>query len=72
MKHTSLALFLLLFSPLVLAHPGEHHGGLLRAIAHFLSEPDHLAMALIAVVIGVAGARFYRRRAAARAQDTRR
>ena len=73
MKHTSLALFLLLCSPLALAHPGEHHGGLLRAIAHLLSEPDHLAMALIAVGIGVAGARFYpRRRAAARARDTRR
>ncbi|HWR78511.1 MAG TPA: HupE/UreJ family protein [Thiobacillus sp.] len=72
MKRTSIALFLLLFSPLALAHPGEHHGGLLRAIAHLLSEPDHLAMALIAVVIGAAGARFYRRRAAARAVDTRR
>ena len=45
---------------------------LLDAVVHLVSEPDHLAMAFIAVIIGVAGARFYRRCAAARAQDTRR
>jgi hydrogenase/urease accessory protein HupE len=72
MKQTSFAMLLLLFSHFAYAHPGEHHGGLLRAIAHFLSEPDHLAMAFIAVVVGVAGARFYRRRAAARVRNTRR
>jgi len=71
MKQKTFAM-LMLFSSNVLAHPGDHHGGFLRAVAHLLSEPDHLAMALIAVVIGVAGARFYRRRAAARVQDKRR
>ncbi|OHE62064.1 MAG: hypothetical protein A2X71_10590 [Thiobacillus sp. GWE1_62_9] len=72
MKHKSFAMLLVLFSPLAYAHPGEHHGNILNAVAHLLSEPDHLAMALIAVVIGVAGARFYRRRAAARIGNTRR
>jgi len=62
----------MLFAPLALAHPGEHPGGMLNAIAHLLSEPDHLAMALIAVVVGVAGARFFRRRTAARILAKRR
>jgi hydrogenase/urease accessory protein HupE len=63
---------LMLFSPFAYAHPGEHHGNILNAVVHLVSEPDHLAMALIAVVIGGAGARFYRRRTAARIQDKRR
>jgi len=50
------------------AHPGQHHGDLLDAIAHLLSEPDHIALALIAVVAGVVGARFYRRRVQVRRQ----
>jgi hydrogenase/urease accessory protein HupE len=72
MKQKTFAMLLLIFSPLAYAHPGEHHGNMLNAVVHLLSEPDHLAMALIAVVVGVAGARFYRRRAASRIQDTRR
>lgn len=72
MNRTSLALFMVLFSPLALAHPGKHHGGFLAAIAHLLSEPDHLAMALIAVVLGIAGARLVRRRASSRVQHKRR
>ena len=72
MKQKSFAMLLVLFSPFAYAHPGEHHGNILDAVAHLLSEPDHLAMALIAGVIGVAGAGIYRRRAAARIQDTRR
>jgi hydrogenase/urease accessory protein HupE len=72
MKQKSFAMLLVLFSPFAYAHPGEHHGNILNAIGHLLSESDHLAMALIAVVIAVAGARFYRRRAAARVQDVRR
>jgi hydrogenase/urease accessory protein HupE len=71
MKQKTFAM-LMLFSPFAYAHPGEHHGNILNAVVHLLSEPDHLAMALIAVVIGVAGARLYRRRAAARIGNTRR
>jgi len=72
MKHTFFALLTMVLSSFAYAHPGEHHGGMLNAIAHLLSEPDHLAMALIAVVAGVAGARFLRRRAAARVLAKRR
>jgi hydrogenase/urease accessory protein HupE len=71
MKQKSFAL-LVLFSPLAYAHPGEHHGNMLDAVVHLLSEPDHLAMALIAVVVGVVGARICRRRAASRIGNTRR
>jgi hypothetical protein len=72
MKHTSLAAFLLLFSPLVSAHPGTHHGDWLSAVMHLLSEPDHLVMALIAVGLGVAGARWVCRRTAFSKPGTRR
>ncbi len=48
-----------------LAHPGEHHGGLLDALMHLLGEPDHLAMLLGALVAGLLLAR---RSAAARAR----
>jgi hydrogenase/urease accessory protein HupE len=72
MKHTFFALLTMVLTSFAYAHPGEHHGGMLDAIAHLLSEPDHLAMALIAVVAGVAGARFLRRRAAARVLAKRR
>ena len=72
MKQKSFAMLLVLFSPFAYAHPGEHHGNILNAVVHLVSEPDHLAMALIAVVVGVAGARFYRRRAVARIGKTRR
>jgi len=71
MKQKSFALLLLIFSPFSYAHPGEHHGSILNAVVHLLFEPDHLAMALIAGVVGVAGARIYRRRATARIQNTR-
>ncbi|MHB1216325.1 MAG: hypothetical protein ACYCY9_15200 [Thiobacillus sp.] len=71
MKQKTFAM-LMLFSPFAYAHPGAHHGNILDAVVHLVSEPDHLAMALIAGVIGVAGARIYRRRAAARIQDMRR
>lgn len=72
MKQKSTAMLMVLFSPFAYAHPGEHHGNILNAVAHLLSEPDHLATALIAVVVGVAGARFYRYRAASRIGKTRR
>jgi hypothetical protein len=72
MKHKSFAMLMVLFSPFAYAHPGEHRGNILNAVVHLVSEPGHLAMALIAVGVGVAGARFYRRRAAARIGNTRR
>jgi hydrogenase/urease accessory protein HupE len=72
MKRTSFAMLPLLFPPLAYAHPGEHHGTLLDAIVHLLTEPDHLAMAAIAVLVGYGGARFLRRRSQARVQRTRR
>ena len=72
MKQKYFAMLLVLFSPFAYAHPGEHHGNVLNAVAHLVSEPDHLAMALIALVVGITGARIYRRRAAAHIQDTRR
>ena len=71
MKRTYSALLLLLASPLALAHPGEHHVGLLGGIAHLLSEPDHLALALLAVVVGAFAASALRRRIQARRQDKR-
>ena len=51
---TITALFFL--TPLrALAHPG--HQELLETLTHLLAEPDHLAMAAIAIVIGIWGAR---------------
>ncbi len=72
MGKKSFALLVVLFSPYAHAHPGEHHGTILDGITHLLSEPDHLAMALVALVAGVAGVKIYRRRAASRIQITRR
>jgi hydrogenase/urease accessory protein HupE len=42
-----------------LAHPGDHTLTLLNSIVHILSEPDHLAM--IAVGVIVVGVLFYKR-----------
>lgn len=72
MNRTSFAILPLLFSPLAHAHPGEHHGYLMDGIVHLLTEPDHLAVAAVAVLAGFAGARFFRRRSQARTQDARR
>lgn len=65
MKIRVLIVSLTLFAAVAHAHPGEHHGGWLAAIFHILSEPDHLAMALAAVALGIICARFFRRRASA-------
>lgn len=60
---TRILLFMFALAPVsAWAHPGEHHVNFLGGIMHLLSEPDHLAMVLIAVVAGIAGARIYRRR----------
>ncbi|MGC2164703.1 MAG: HupE/UreJ family protein [Gallionella sp.] len=40
-----------------LAHPGEHHQGLMATLVHLLTEPDHLAMAAITLLIGIWGVR---------------
>jgi hydrogenase/urease accessory protein HupE len=44
-----------------LAHPGTHHDAWMATLLHLLSEPDHLALALGAVVAGIAGALALRR-----------
>lgn len=72
MKYQTLAILPLLVSPLAHAHPGEHHGNLLNALAHLLTEPDHLVMAATAVLVGIAVARLYRRRSQTRVQDKHR
>lgn len=71
MKRSAFLLLPLLLSPLAHAHPGEHPGQMLAAIEHLLTEPDHLALAAIAIVVGIAGARLHRRRNQARVRDTR-
>lgn len=48
MKNTLLLLMLL--PAQAHAHPGDHHGGFLSAITHLLSEPDHFALLVVAVV----------------------
>ena len=72
MKQKSIALLLVSFSPFAHAHSGGHHGNMLSAVLHLVSEPDHLAMVLIVMAIGVAGARFYRRCAVDRIGNARR
>lgn len=63
MKVLILAVPLALFATTADAHPGEHRGGWLTAISHILGEPDHLAMALVAVAAGAACACLIRHRA---------
>ena len=60
---TSLTLLLSLAALPALAHPGDHHGDLAALLWHLVSEPDHLAMMTIAVIIGAAAAITLRRRA---------
>jgi hydrogenase/urease accessory protein HupE len=45
-------------SSLALAHSGEHALSVLNSVVHLLTEPDHLAM--IAVGIIVVGVLFYK------------
>lgn len=63
MKILILAVPLMLFATTADAHPGEHRGGWLTAISHLLGEPDHLAMALVAVVAAAVCACLIRHRA---------
>jgi hydrogenase/urease accessory protein HupE len=46
-------------SSAALAHAGDHAYTLLNSIGHVLSEPDHLAMIVVGVV--VVGVLFYKR-----------
>lgn len=46
-----------LFAPLAHAHPGAHHGDFWAGIVHLLTEPDHLALIGLALLVGVFGYR---------------
>lgn len=58
--------FVLACSGYAWAHPGEHHDSLFATLVHLLTEPDHLAMAAAAIIVGALGAGVLRRRAAAK------
>jgi hydrogenase/urease accessory protein HupE len=45
------------------AHPGAHHENMLASLMHLLTEPDHLAMAGIAIVLSLSARRSLQRRA---------
>ena len=47
-----------------LAHPGEHHAALLSTLWHLFSEPDHLALIGIVLLVGIGAARIAQRRTA--------
>ena len=54
MQRASLIAPLLLFSGEALAHPGHGAGGWLSAtLSHLLGEPDHLALILFPLAVGV-------------------
>ena len=44
-----------------LAHPGEHGFAIVGSLAHLLSEPDHLAMLVGAIVVACVAWRWCRR-----------
>ena len=51
------------------AHPGHTATptlGFMDSVVHLLTQPDHVAMLVLAVVVGVAGAKAWRARRAAR------
>lgn len=50
------------------AHSGDHHDSMLATLMHLFSEPDHLALAVGAVIVGALGARLLRRRSKASRQ----
>lgn len=62
MLRKTLVLLAVLSSSVANAHPGEHHGVLLSVIAHMLSEPDHQIIAVLAVIAGIGGALYLRKR----------
>lgn len=71
MKIRFFTVLAMLYSSHAHAHPGEHHMFFPSGIVHLLTEPDHLAMLLVAVLAGASGAYFYRRRSQMRRQNKR-
>ncbi|GAA5160187.1 hypothetical protein [Viridibacterium curvum] len=57
MQKIAAALALSTTSLSVFAHPGEHHMSLAGMLAHFFSQPDHLALLALVIVGGLALAR---------------
>ena len=58
------------FAGPALAHPGSHHDSFPAIVAHLLTDPYHLALALCAGAAGVVGARLWKRsRARSRSQS---
>ena len=63
MRHTlSAGTLLATIAPAALAHPGDHHEGWMATLVHLLTQPDHLALLLLAAGAGWAGARMLARR----------
>jgi len=46
-----------------LAHSGPHDASLPATLWHLLTEPDHLALLVLALIVGIAGGAMYSRRA---------
>lgn len=53
------------------AHSGGHHGNILASLWHLLTQPDHLALSAIVLIIGISSIALARRRALKTAQETR-
>ena len=62
MRKTLTGLWLLAAAPAVWAHPGDHGSSWFEAAMHLLSEPDHLAGIMLALVAAVWGVRALLRR----------
>jgi len=54
MRKISTVLALSLAPLSAFAHPGEHHLSITGMVAHYVSQPDHLAMLLLVIVGGFA------------------
>jgi len=61
-----------LWASLAHAHPGEHGHSFWQALAHMLTEPDHLAGIAVAVLIAAWGVYRLRKASAARARRSHR
>jgi hydrogenase/urease accessory protein HupE len=44
------------------AHPGDHALNMLNSLVHLLTEPDHLAMLLVAALFAGGAVYIYKRR----------
>ena len=64
------SLILILYAGEALAHPGHGTGGWLSAaLSHLLSEPDHLAIILAPLLVGLAWVARRARKVRAKAQQ---